>query len=150
MTCDISFRLSRYLRARSFKLQPSTPPITGTPTPMKMLLGLPEALSSITKRKFEAAKASSDLLFSPTELAIIRTSAGIPVRVPAMPPTADLYTTSSNYAIAHRLRRNPCRSSRMLRRNRRSTLSRIPHQHYTWLTSPPRTQPTSSSLTSSP
>lgn len=43
---------------------------------MKMLLGLPEALSSITKRKFEAAKASSDLLFSPTELAIIRTSAG--------------------------------------------------------------------------
>ncbi|CAN9311386.1 unnamed protein product [Alternaria alternata] len=53
-----------------------------------MLLGLPEALSSITKRKFEAAKASSDLLFSPTELAIIRTSAGIPFQLRYCPSLA--------------------------------------------------------------
>ena len=46
---------------------------------MRMLLELSEALPSIVKRKFEAAKASSDLLFSPSDLAIIRTTTGIPV-----------------------------------------------------------------------
>ncbi|CAG5178057.1 uncharacterized protein ALTATR162_LOCUS8513 [Alternaria atra] len=53
-----------------------------------MLLGLSEALPSIAKRKFEAAKASSDLLFSPTELAIIRTSAGIPFQLRYCPSLA--------------------------------------------------------------
>ncbi|KAL1796889.1 hypothetical protein ACET3X_005429 [Alternaria dauci] len=62
--------------------------MTDTPTLMKMLLGLSEALSTITKRKFEAAKASSDLLFSPTELAIIRTSAGIPFQLRYCPSLA--------------------------------------------------------------
>ncbi|KAG9187725.1 sulfate adenylyltransferase (ADP) / ATP adenylyltransferase [Alternaria panax] len=42
----------------------------------------------IAKRKFEAAKASSDLLFSPTELAIIRTSAGIPFQLRYCPSLA--------------------------------------------------------------
>ena len=51
---------------------------------MRMLLELPEALPSIVKRKFEAAKACSDLLFSPSELAIIRTSTGIPVSAAAI------------------------------------------------------------------
>ncbi len=46
----------------------------------KMLLGLSEALPSLVDAKFKAAKASSSLLFSPTELSIIRTSSGIPVR----------------------------------------------------------------------
>lgn len=44
----------------------------------KMLLGLTEPLPSLVKAKFKAAKATSSLLFSPTELSIIRTSAGIP------------------------------------------------------------------------
>jgi ATP adenylyltransferase len=46
---------------------------------MKMLLNLSESLPSLVEAKFTAAKASSSLLFSPTELAIIRTSTGIPV-----------------------------------------------------------------------
>lgn len=45
---------------------------------MKMLLGLTEALPSLVEAKFKAAKASSSLLFSPTELSIIQTSTGIP------------------------------------------------------------------------
>jgi len=57
---------------------------------MRMLLQLSEALPSIVKRKFEAAKASSDLLFSPSELAIIRTSTGIPVGAPAIATPARL------------------------------------------------------------
>jgi hypothetical protein len=45
---------------------------------MKMLLGLSETLPSLVEAKFKAAKASANLLFSPTELSIIRTSSGIP------------------------------------------------------------------------
>jgi ATP adenylyltransferase len=48
---------------------------------IKMRLGLSEALLSLVKAKFEAAKASSSLLFSPSELAIIRTSTGVPVGI---------------------------------------------------------------------
>ncbi|KAG9378894.1 APA2 ATP adenylyltransferase [Pyrenophora tritici-repentis] len=55
---------------------------------MRMLLELSEALPSIVKRKFEAAKASSDLLFSPSELAIIRTSTGIPFQLRYCPSLA--------------------------------------------------------------
>jgi ATP adenylyltransferase len=51
---------------------------------MRMLLGLTEALPSLVEAKFNAAKASSSLLFSPSELAIIRTSAGVPVSVPVV------------------------------------------------------------------
>lgn len=124
---------------------PPTPPVIDTRQRMKMILGLSEALPSITKRKFEAAKASSDLLFSPTELAIIRSSAGIPVSMPTLPPPPDSHASSSNYDTVHRLRRNPFRSSRMLRPNRRSTRSRTPHRPFTWPTYQPPTQPTSSS-----
>lgn len=46
---------------------------------MRMLLGLSEALPSLVDAKFKAAKASQALIFSPTELAIVRTSAGVPV-----------------------------------------------------------------------
>jgi hypothetical protein len=47
---------------------------------MKMLLGLSETLPSLVEAKFKAAKASQALLFSSTVLAIVRTSAGVPVR----------------------------------------------------------------------
>ncbi|RMZ72115.1 bis(5 -nucleosyl)-tetraphosphatase [Pyrenophora seminiperda CCB06] len=53
-----------------------------------MMLQLSEALPSIVKRKFEAAKASSDVLFSPSELAIIRTSTGIPFQLRYCPSLA--------------------------------------------------------------
>jgi hypothetical protein len=133
----------------SSKLEPPpTPPVKDTSQLMRMILGLPEALPRITKRKFEAAKASSDLLFSPTEVAIIRSSAGVPVSVPTMPPTPDSQTSSSNYDTARRLRRNPYRSFKMLPQSRRSTRSRTPRQPYTLPTYRPRTQPTSSSSTS--
>jgi ATP adenylyltransferase len=46
---------------------------------MRMLLGLSETLPGLAEARFTSAKASSSLLFSPTELAIIRTSSGIPV-----------------------------------------------------------------------
>ncbi|KAF9735360.1 putative bis(5'-nucleosyl)-tetraphosphatase [Paraphaeosphaeria minitans] len=42
------------------------------------MLGLSEALPQLVESKFASAKASQALLFSPTELFIIRTSAGIP------------------------------------------------------------------------
>jgi ATP adenylyltransferase len=51
---------------------------------MEMLLGLSEALPSLVEAKFTSAKAASSLLFSPTEVATIRTSTGIPVRIPAL------------------------------------------------------------------
>ena len=129
---------------------PPTPPVIDTRQRMKMILGLSEALPSITKRKFEAAKASSDLLFSPTELAIIRSSAGIPVSMPTVPPPPGSHASSSNYDTARRSPRNPFRSSRMRRPNRRSTRSRTPHPPSTWPTYQPPTQPTSSSSTSTP
>ena len=44
-----------------------------------MLLNLTEALPSLAQAKFTAAKASEALVFSSTELSVIRTSAGIPV-----------------------------------------------------------------------
>jgi ATP adenylyltransferase len=46
---------------------------------MKMLLGLSESLRSLVESKFSAAKASEALIFSSTELAIIHTTAGVPV-----------------------------------------------------------------------
>ncbi|KAH7402757.1 Ap4A phosphorylase-like protein II [Pyrenochaeta sp. MPI-SDFR-AT-0127] len=53
-----------------------------------MLLGLSEALPSLVETKFKAAKAKSSLLFSPTELAIIRTSTGIPFQLRYCPTLA--------------------------------------------------------------
>jgi ATP adenylyltransferase len=53
--------------------------------PMRMLLGLSETLPSLVEAKFKTAKATSSLLFSLTEVAVIRTSSGIPVRVPRWP-----------------------------------------------------------------
>ncbi|KAJ5025563.1 5',5'''-P-1,P-4-tetraphosphate phosphorylase 2 [Bipolaris maydis] len=55
---------------------------------MRMSLELAEALPSIVKRKFEAAKASSDLIFSPTDVALIRTSNGIPFQLRYCPSLA--------------------------------------------------------------
>lgn len=46
---------------------------------MRMILGLTEALPKLVDAKFASAKASDSLLFSHTELAVIRTSAGLPV-----------------------------------------------------------------------
>ncbi|KAJ4374267.1 bifunctional AP-4-A phosphorylase/ADP sulfurylase [Neocucurbitaria cava] len=53
-----------------------------------MLLGLSEALPHLVDAKFKAAKAASSLLFSPTELAIIRTSAGVPFQLRYCPALA--------------------------------------------------------------
>ncbi|CAO2657197.1 Nn.00g033230.m01.CDS01 [Neocucurbitaria sp. VM-36] len=55
---------------------------------MRMLLGLSEALPNLVEAKFKAAKAASSLLFSPTELAIIRTSTGIPFQLRYCPALA--------------------------------------------------------------
>lgn len=49
-----------------------------------MLLGLSEALPSLVEARFGTAKTSSSLLFSPTEVATIRTSTGVPVRGSAL------------------------------------------------------------------
>ncbi|KAH6620384.1 Ap4A phosphorylase-like protein II [Boeremia exigua] len=54
----------------------------------KMLLGLTETLPSLVEAKFRSAKASSSLLFSPTELSIIRTSTGIPFQLRFCPSLA--------------------------------------------------------------
>ncbi|KAF2997409.1 bifunctional AP-4-A phosphorylase/ADP sulfurylase [Curvularia kusanoi] len=43
-----------------------------------MILGLPDSLPRLVEAKFQTAKASSSLLFSPTELSIVRTSTGLP------------------------------------------------------------------------
>jgi ATP adenylyltransferase len=43
------------------------------------MLGLSEALPHLVESKFASARASQALVFSPTELSIIRTSAGVPV-----------------------------------------------------------------------
>ncbi|KAF2031284.1 Ap4A phosphorylase-like protein II [Setomelanomma holmii] len=53
-----------------------------------MLLGLSEALPSLVGAKFNSAKASSSLLFSPTEVAIIRTSSGVPFQLRYCPSLA--------------------------------------------------------------
>ncbi|KAH8723901.1 Ap4A phosphorylase-like protein II [Phaeosphaeriaceae sp. PMI808] len=53
-----------------------------------MLLGLSKTLPSLIEAKFKAAKAGSSLLFSPTELAIIRTSKGIPFQLRYCPTLA--------------------------------------------------------------
>ncbi|KAF1947343.1 Ap4A phosphorylase-like protein II [Clathrospora elynae] len=53
-----------------------------------MLLGLSETLPSLVEAKFKAAKAASSLLFSQTELAIIRTSTGIPFQLRYCPSLA--------------------------------------------------------------
>jgi hypothetical protein len=54
----------------------------------KMILGLPDSLPRLVEAKFQTAKASSSLLFSPTELSIVRTSTGLPASVPHTKPTA--------------------------------------------------------------
>ena len=56
----------------------------------KMLLGFTESLPSLVKAKFASAKASSSLVFSPTELSIIRTSTGIPASTCTTQPLPNL------------------------------------------------------------
>ncbi|KAF1838826.1 Ap4A phosphorylase-like protein II [Decorospora gaudefroyi] len=53
-----------------------------------MRLGLSEALPSLVEAKFKAAKASSSLLFSSSDLAIIRTTSGIPFQLRYCPSLA--------------------------------------------------------------
>lgn len=48
-------------------------------TRLKMLLGLPEALPKLVEAKFASALSSKSLIFSHTELTIIRTTTGVPV-----------------------------------------------------------------------
>ncbi|KAL1612036.1 bifunctional AP-4-A phosphorylase/ADP sulfurylase [Paraconiothyrium brasiliense] len=52
------------------------------------MLGLSEALPQLVEAKFKSARASQALLFSPTELSIIRTSAGIPFQLRYCPALA--------------------------------------------------------------
>lgn len=51
---------------------------------MRMLLGLSEALPSLVEAKFRSARATQSLVFSPTELTIIRTTTGVPVSLPRL------------------------------------------------------------------
>jgi ATP adenylyltransferase len=45
-----------------------------------MQLGLQETLPALVKAKFAAAKATQALIFSATELSVLRTKSGAPVR----------------------------------------------------------------------
>ncbi|KAL6712386.1 bifunctional AP-4-A phosphorylase/ADP sulfurylase [Coniothyrium glycines] len=53
-----------------------------------MLLGLSEALPSLVESKYSAAKASSSLVFSPTQVTTIRTLKGIPFQLRYCPSLA--------------------------------------------------------------
>ncbi|KAF2192690.1 5',5'''-P-1,P-4-tetraphosphate phosphorylase 2 [Zopfia rhizophila CBS 207.26] len=53
-----------------------------------MLLGLSEALPSLVEARFKTAKAAQSLIFSPTELTIIRTTTGIPFQLRYCPALA--------------------------------------------------------------
>ncbi|KAL5383551.1 hypothetical protein DPSP01_005945 [Paraphaeosphaeria sporulosa] len=55
---------------------------------MNKMLGLSEALPQLVESKFTSARASQALLFSPTELCIIRTAAGIPFQLRYCPSLA--------------------------------------------------------------
>lgn len=79
MTCDVDYSsMALSINSEPEAYQEHAHHTRSPPALMRMALELTEALPSIVKRKFEAAKASSDLVFSPTDLAIIRTSNGIP------------------------------------------------------------------------
>lgn len=54
--------------------------------PKKMRFGLTESLSSLVKAKFDVAKSNGSLLFSWTDLAIVRAN-GVPVRTTSVFPT---------------------------------------------------------------
>ncbi|KAH7079081.1 Ap4A phosphorylase-like protein II [Paraphoma chrysanthemicola] len=55
---------------------------------MRMLLGLSEALPSLVEAKYKSAKASASLVFSPSEVAVIRTTSGIPFQLRFCPTLA--------------------------------------------------------------
>ncbi|KAF1913967.1 Ap4A phosphorylase-like protein II [Ampelomyces quisqualis] len=55
---------------------------------MKMLLGLSETLPSLVEAKFASARATSGLLFSPSEVSTIRTSTGFPFQLRFCPTLA--------------------------------------------------------------
>lgn len=75
---------------------------------MRMSLELAEALPSIVKRKFEAAKASSDLIFSPTDVALIRTSNGIPAsHIQATAPNIQLMKSQFQLRYCPSLAKKP-------------------------------------------
>ncbi|PVH97847.1 HIT-like protein [Periconia macrospinosa] len=54
----------------------------------KMLLNLSESLPNLVRAKYKEAKASEALVFSPTEVDVIRTSAGIPFQLRYCPSLA--------------------------------------------------------------
>lgn len=65
-----------------------------------MLLGLTESLPSLVETRFATAKASSSLIFSPTELQIIRTSTGIPVSACTTPTsTSNLINNTTQFQL---------------------------------------------------
>lgn len=81
----------------------------------RMLLGLTDALPALVEAKYKAAKAAASLIFSPTELAVIRTTSGVPVSkyMSSQRPKAQGFARavltskySSNYATVQRLRRS--------------------------------------------
>ncbi|KAF2270923.1 Ap4A phosphorylase-like protein II [Lojkania enalia] len=55
---------------------------------MKMLLGLSEALPHLVEAKFRSAKAAQSLIFSHTELTLIRASEGVPFQLRYCPALA--------------------------------------------------------------
>jgi hypothetical protein len=109
---------------------------------MRMLLGLSTPLPSLVAAKFTSAKATSSLLFSPTEVAIIRTSEGIPVPSDsghAYDDESDKHD-SFNYAFVQHSLRNLYQNSRMPHLSKRPILLKIHLQHFMSLTSRQPTQ----------
>ncbi|KAF2467226.1 Ap4A phosphorylase-like protein II [Lindgomyces ingoldianus] len=74
---------------------------------MRMLLGLSESLPSLVEAKFNAAKAAQSLIFSPTELAIIRTSTGIPFQLRYCPALAKKPVPGKDDASAPKKKPDP-------------------------------------------
>ncbi|KAF2867944.1 Ap4A phosphorylase-like protein II [Massariosphaeria phaeospora] len=72
-----------------------------------MLLGLSEALPSLVEAKFRSAKAAQSLIFSPTELAVIRTSAGIPFQLRYCPALAKKPVAKKGDAAPAAIRPDP-------------------------------------------
>ena len=138
------------------RLDPARTPLnhqsTNLRSPMRMLLNLAEALPSLVEAKFTAAKASSSLLFSPTELAIIRTSSGIPVgtRLSGHMIICIADNASSNCDTVHRLQKSQFQSWTRTRPRHTLILLTTPLPTSTLSTSPLKIQATCWFSTNSP
>jgi len=143
VTTELEYRRCRLLfplrhRSHSTKNIQSIQSIARSPHPA-MHLALSEPLSSLVRGKYEAAKTAGHLLFSPTQLSIIRSTSGVPVRKCMHTLVADMFTPrpntnwtfSFNCVIAPRLLRSPFLQSLHLNQRRKST-HLTPHLRSFW------------------